>query len=193
MDRNVDRYLSTAKYWMKEMKALRVIALDCALTEELKWGKPCYTFHDKNIIVIQGFKEYCAVLFLKGFLLDDPEGVLVKTGQNTRVGRQMRFANVREVVKMKSTLKAFIFQAIEVERSGVKGNLEKRKDPIPEELQNKMKKMPALKAAFYSLTPGRQRAYIFHFSQPKQSKTREARVDKYIPQILEGIGLNDRF
>jgi uncharacterized protein YdeI (YjbR/CyaY-like superfamily) len=178
---------------MKEMKALRVIALDCALTEELKWGKPCYTFHDKNIIVIQGFKEYCAVLFLKGFLLDDPEGVLVKTGQNTRVGRQMRFANVREVVKMKSTLKAFIFQAIEVERSGVKGNLEKRKDPIPEELQNKMKKMPALKAAFYSLTPGRQRAYIFHFSQPKQSKTREARVDKYIPQILEGIGLNDRF
>jgi uncharacterized protein YdeI (YjbR/CyaY-like superfamily) len=172
---------------------LRTIVLDCGLTEELKWGKPCYMFEGKNIVVIQGFKDYCALLFLKGFLLKDPDGILVKTGENTRVGRQIRFTGIQEIVKREAVLKTYIYQAVEVERAGVKADV--NKDPklkIPEEFQSRLNKNPALKKAFAALTPGRQKAYIFYFSAPKQSKTREARVEKCTRQILDGRGLMER-
>lgn len=193
MNPKVDAYLSKAKNWPEEMKKLRMIVLDCGLTEELKWGKPCYAFQGKNIVIIQGFKEYCALLFFKGYLLSDPNGILKKTGENTRVGRQIRFTDSREIVKMKAILKAYIFQAIEVEKSGLKGDVEKKpKLVIPEEFQKKLNKTAALKTAFNTLTPGRQRAYTIYFSQPKQSKTRESRIEKSMQQILRGKGLNDR-
>jgi uncharacterized protein YdeI (YjbR/CyaY-like superfamily) len=191
MEPKVDKYLSTARKWPEEQKKLRSIVLDCGLTEELKWGKPCYTYKGKNIVVIQGFNDYCALLFLKGFLLNDPEGILVKTGENTRVGRQIRFTDVREIVKRKAALKAYIYEAIEVEKAGLKGNLKMDPKPIPEELQDKLDAIPALKKAFDALTPGRQRAYLFYFSAPKQSKTRAARVEKSMRQILSGKGLNE--
>jgi uncharacterized protein YdeI (YjbR/CyaY-like superfamily) len=168
-----------------------MILLDCGLTEELKWGKPCYQFQKTNVVVIQGFKEYFALLFFKGFLLNDPNGILVKTGENTRVGRQIRFADVREIVKLEPIVKAYVYQAIEVERAGLKVGVKKNTEPIPEEFQKKLNKTPALKKAFKALTPGRQRAYIFYFSAPKQSKTRESRIEKSMPQILSGKGLND--
>jgi uncharacterized protein YdeI (YjbR/CyaY-like superfamily) len=187
----VDAYISRARQWQKETEKLRTIILDCGLTEELKWGKPCYQFQKTNIAVIQGFKEYFALLFFKGFLLNDPNGILVKTGENTRVGRQIRFANVREIVKLEPILKAYIYEAIEVERAGLKVGVKKNTEPIPEEFQKKLDKTPALKAAFKALTPGRQRGYIFYFSAPKQSKTRESRIEKSMPQILRGKGLND--
>jgi uncharacterized protein YdeI (YjbR/CyaY-like superfamily) len=187
----VDAYISRARQWQKETEKLRTIILDCGLTEELKWGKPCYQFQKANIAVIQGFKEYFALLFFKGFLLNDPNGILVKTGENTRVGRQIRFANVREIVKLEPILKAYIYEAIEVERAGLKAGVKKNTEPIPEEFQKKLDKTPALKAAFKALTPGRQRGYIFYFSAPKQSKTRESRIEKSMPQILRGKGLND--
>jgi uncharacterized protein YdeI (YjbR/CyaY-like superfamily) len=192
MNPKVDTYLSKAQKWQKEMKKLRMILLDCGLTEELKWGKPCYVFEKSNIVVIQGFKEYCAVLFFKGVLLNDPNGVLVKTGENTRVGRQLRFNNVREIVDMEPILKAYIYEAIEVEKAGLKVPLKKASEPVlPAEFKSKLDKSPALKTAFKALTPGRQRAYIFYFSAPKQSKTRESRVEKCLKQILKGKGLND--
>lgn len=191
MNPKVDGYLRRAKKWQEEMKKLRRIILDCQLTEELKWGKPCYTYQGKNIVVIQGFKDYCALLFLKGFLLNDPEGILVMTGENTRVGRQIRFTHVREIVTLKATLKAYIYEAIEVEKAGLKGNLKMDPKPIPEEFQNELDAVPALKKAFDALTPGRQRAYIFYFSAPKLSKTRASRVEKCKKQILKGKGLDD--
>jgi uncharacterized protein YdeI (YjbR/CyaY-like superfamily) len=191
MEPKVDKYLSTARKWQEEQKKLRAIALECGLTENLKWGKPCYSYNGKNIVVIQGFKDYCAFLFFKGFLLNDPEGILVKTGENTRVGRQIRFTDVREIGKLKATLKAYIYEAVEVEKAGLKGNLKMDPKPIPEEFQNKLNVNPALKKAFDALTPGRQRAYIFFFSAPKLSKTRAARVEKSIRQILNGRGLNE--
>jgi uncharacterized protein YdeI (YjbR/CyaY-like superfamily) len=191
MEPKVDKYMSTARKWQEEQKKLRTIVLDCGLTEELKWGKPCYSYNGKNIVVIQGFKDYCAFLFFKGYLLNDPEGILVKTGENTVVGRQIRFTDVREIVKLKTTLKAYIYEAIEVEKAGLKGNLKMDIKPIPEEFQKKLDATPALKKAFEALTPGRQRAYIFHFSAPKLSKTRESRVEKCMKQILNGKGLND--
>jgi uncharacterized protein YdeI (YjbR/CyaY-like superfamily) len=191
MEPKVDKYLSTTRNWPEVQKKLRTVVLECGLTEELKWGKPCYTHQGKNIVVIQGFKEYCALLFLKGFLLNDPEGILVMTGENTRVGRQIRFTDVREIVRLKAALKAYIYEAIEVEKAGLKGNLKMDPKPIPEEFQKELDAIPALKKAFDTLTPGRQRAYIFYFSAPKLSKTRASRVEKCKKQMLKGKGLND--
>jgi len=188
----VDWFFDKATKWQREYEKLRMIILQCGLTEELKWGCPCYTFEDKNIILIHGFKEYCAVLFFKGALLGDPEGILIQQTENVQSARQVRFKSVQEIVKMERTLKVYIYEAMEVEKAGLQVKLKKTKDyKIPEEFQSKLDKMPRLKTAFDSLTPGRQRAYIFHFSQPKQSKTRVARVEKYIPQILKGKGLDD--
>jgi uncharacterized protein YdeI (YjbR/CyaY-like superfamily) len=192
MNPKVDWYFSKNKNWQKEIEALRTIVLDCGLTEELKWGCPCYTQEGRNIVLIHVFKEYCALLFFKGALLKDPKSVLIQQTENVQAARQIRFTSAREVVKMKTTLKAYIKQAIEIEKAGLKVPLKKTSEfTMPEEFQNKLDKNPALKKAFYALTPGRQRAYIFYFSQAKQSKTREARVGKYTKQILDGKGLDD--
>jgi uncharacterized protein YdeI (YjbR/CyaY-like superfamily) len=192
MNPEVDVYLSKAKKWQEEFEKLRMILLDSQLTEELKWGKPCYTFQKSNIIIIIGFKEYCALLFFKGALLNDANGILIKPGENTQAGRQIRFTNVREIVEMENILKAYIYEAIEVEKAGLKVNFKKNTEHIiSEEFQNKLDDIPALKTAFEALTPGRQRAYNSYFSEPKQSKTREMRVEKWLQQILSGKGLND--
>ena len=193
MNPKVDGYLRRAKKWQEEMKTLRMIILDCQLTEELKWGKPCYTFQKSNIVVIIPLKEYCALMFCKGALLNDANGILIKPGENTQAARQIRFTNVREIVEMEPILKAYIYEAIEVEKAGLKVNFKKNTELIfPEEFQNKLDEIPALKTAFDALTPGRQRAYILYFSAPKQSKTRESRVQKCMQRILNGKGLNDR-
>jgi uncharacterized protein YdeI (YjbR/CyaY-like superfamily) len=193
MNPKVDAYLRKAKKWQEEMEKLRKIILDCGLTEELKWGKPCYTFEKSNIVIIQGFKEYLALMFFKGALLKDANGILIKPGENTQAGRQIRFTNSQEIVEMEPILKAYIHEAIEVEKAGLKVNFKPTTEfKIPEEFQDKLDEIPALKTAFDALTPGRQRAYILHFSQPKQSKTRKSRVEKYMQQILNGKGLNDR-
>jgi len=192
MNSKVDIFISKAQKWQEEFEKLRMIILDCRLTEELKWGKPCYTFLESNIVIIHGFKEYCALLFMKGVLLKDPRGILVTQTENTQAARQIRFTNVREILEMEPTLKAYINEAIEVEKAGLKVDFKKTTEfEIPEELQKKLDEIPALKTAFYTLTPGRQRAYILYFSGAKQSKTREARVEKYMKQILAGRGLND--
>jgi uncharacterized protein YdeI (YjbR/CyaY-like superfamily) len=193
MNPKVDVFLSKAKKWQEEFEKLRMIILDCQLTEELKWGWPCYTFQKSNIVLINGFKEYCALLFFKGALLNDANGILNKIGENTQAGRQIRFTNVREIVEMEPILKAYIYEAIEVEKAGLKVNFKKNTELIfPEEFQNKLDENPALKTAFDALTPGRQRAYNLYFSAPKQSKTRESRVEKCMQQILNGKGLNDQ-
>jgi uncharacterized protein YdeI (YjbR/CyaY-like superfamily) len=189
MNPKVDEYLRKAKKWQEETEKLRRISLDCGLTEELKWGKPCYTFQKSNIVIIQGFKEFCALLFCKGALLKDPNGILKKFGW--QAARRIPFANVREIVEMEPILKAYLHEAIEAEKAGLKVNYKKKPEPIPEELQNKLDEIPALKTAFNALTPGRQRAYILYFSAAKQSKTRESRVEKCMRQILNGKGLND--
>ena len=192
MNPKVDFYFTNARKWQEEFEKLRNVILDCGLTEELKWGCPCYTYEKTNIVLIHGFKEYCALLFFKGTLLNDDKGILVQQTKNVQAARQIRFTSVREIVKLKPTLKAYIQQAIEVEKAGLKVNFKKATEfTVPEEFQNRLDKNRALKTAFYALTPGRQRAYILHFSAPKQSKTREARVEKCIPQILNGKGLND--
>lgn len=192
MNPKVDALMSKSEQWAKENKALRKILLDCGLTEEVKWGKPCYSSDDKNICIIQDFKQYFALLFFKGYLLSDPHKVLVKTGQNTLVGRQFRFENAKQITEMAPIIKAYVFEAIEAEKSGAKLPEEKKAEhPMPEELEKKLKKDAKLKKAFQALTPGRQRAYIIHINQAKQSATREARVEKVIPLILEGKGLND--
>jgi uncharacterized protein YdeI (YjbR/CyaY-like superfamily) len=193
MNPKVDGYLSKVQKWQEEFEKLRMIILDCQLTEELKWGVPCYTFQKRNIVLIHGFKEYCALLFFKGALLNDANGILIKQTENVQAGRQIRFTNVREIVEMETILKAYIYEAIEVEKVGLKVNFKKTTEfIIPEEFQNKLDEIPALKTAFDALTPGRQRAYILYFSAPKQSKTRESRVEKCMQQILNGKGLNDR-
>jgi uncharacterized protein YdeI (YjbR/CyaY-like superfamily) len=192
MNPKVDWFFNKATKWQEEYEKLRMIILDCGLTEELKWGCPCYTFQKSNIVLIHGFKEYCALLFFKGALLNDAHGILIQQTENVQSPRQIRFTNMLEIVAMEPILKAYIHEAIEVEKAGLKVDLKKTSDfNIPEEFQNKLDHIPALKAAFEALTPGRQRAYLFYFSQPKQSKTREARVEKYIPQILGGKGLDD--
>ena len=192
MNPKVDFYFNKAKKWQEEFEKLRMIILDCGLTEELKWGCPCYTFEKTNIVLIHGFKEYCALLFFKGALLNDANGILIQQTKNVQAARQIRFTNVREIVKMKPVLKAYIYEAIEVEKAGLKVNLKKTTEfKIPEEFQSQLEEIPTLKTAFYALTPGRQRAYLFYFSQPKQSKTRESRVEKCLQQILNGKGLND--
>jgi len=192
MNSKVDFFFNKASQWKEEFEQLRMIILDCGLAEELKWGQPCYTFQGKNIILIHGFKEYCAVLFFKGALLNDPENILIQQTVNVQAGRQVRFTGVKEIVKIAPILKAYIYEAIEVEKAGLKVKLKKTSDyNMPGEFKNKLDKNPALKIAFNELTPGRQRAYLFYFSQPKQSKTRESRIEKYAKQILEGKGLND--
>ncbi len=192
MDPKVDVYLSNARKWQEEMEKLRMIILDCGLTEELKWRAPCYMFQKSNIVIIQGFKEYCALLFFKGALLNDGNGILVKTGENTQAGRQIRFTGVQEIIEMEPILKTYIYEAIEVDKAGLKVNFKKTTEfIISEEFQNKLDEIPDLKTAFDALTPGRKRAYILYFSGAKQSKTREARIEKYMPQILAGKGLND--
>ncbi len=189
----VEFYFSKAKKWQEEYRKLREIILDCGLTEELKWGVPCYTLQERNIILIHGFKEYCAVLFFKGALLKDTDGILIQQTENVQAGRQVRFTNVREIAKLKPILKAYIKEAVEVEKSGVKVSFKKNTElKFPEEFQNKLDENPDLKTAFDKLTPGRQRAYNLYFSAPKQSKTREARVGKYMKQILDGKGLDDK-
>lgn len=187
-----DWFFDKETKWQKEYVQLRMIILDCGLDEEIKWGCPCYTFQDRNIILIHGFKEYCAVLFFKGALLNDANNILIQQTENVQAPRQVRFTNVKEITNLEKILKAYIYEAVEVERAGLQMKLKKTADfKIPEEFQKKLHKNKALKKAFEALTPGRQRGYIFYFSQPKQSKTREARVEKYIPHILEGRGLND--
>jgi len=192
MNSKVDFFFNKASQWKEEFEQLRRIILDSGLAEELKWGQPCYTFQGKNIILIHGFKEYCAVLFFKGALLNDPESILIQQTANVQAGRQVRFTGVKEIVKRAPVLKAYIYEAIEVEKAGLKVKLKKTSDyKMPGEFKNKLDKNPALKIAFNELTPGRQRAYLFYFSQPKQSKTRESRIEKYMKRILEGKGLND--
>src|SRR5438874_9455585 len=192
MNPKADWFFTKATEWQEEFEKLRNVCLDCGLTEELKWGVPCYTFEKRNIVLIHGFKEYCALLFFKGALLDDANGILIQQTKNVQAARQIRFTNVRQIVKMEPILKAYIFEAIEVEKAGLKVPLKKTTNfKIPEEFHNKLDKIPALKTAFDALTPGRQRAYIFYFSQPKQSKTRQSRVEKCMKQILKGKGLND--
>ncbi|MHA2959387.1 YdeI/OmpD-associated family protein [Priestia megaterium] len=192
MNPKVDEFLSKAKKWKEEYETLRKIVLDCELTEDYKWMNPCYTFDKKNIVLIHGFKEYCALLFPKGALLQDSHGILIQQTENVQGARQIRFTNVQEIVEKEAILKAYIDEAIEVEKAGLKVKVKKPEELIiPEELQHKFNEIPALKAAFTTLTPGRQRAYILYFSAAKQSKTRESRVEKCIPNILNGKGLND--
>jgi uncharacterized protein YdeI (YjbR/CyaY-like superfamily) len=193
MNSDVDFYFKKGQKWSEELVQMRAIALDCGLTEELKWGVPCYTFQKSNVVLIHVFKEYCAFLFFKGALLNDPDNILVQQTENVQAARQIRFTAVDEIVERKSVLKAYIHQAIEVEKAGLKVELKKTTAfNVPEEFQKKLDEMPALKNAFDALTPGRQRAYLLHFSAPKQSKTRESRIEKNIPQILNGKGLNDQ-
>ena len=192
MNPKVDFYFDNDNKWQEEIRKLRTIVLDCGLTEELKWGVPCYTFQESNVVLIHVFKEYCAFLFFKGALLNDPNGILVQQTKNVQAARQVRFTSVQEIVKMKTVLKAYIYEAIEVEKAGLKVKLKKSTEfSIPEEFQKKLDKISSLKKAFYALTPGRQRAYLLYFSAPKQSKTREARIEKYKQHILSGKGLND--
>ena len=188
----VDDLLNNAEKWHEEFSALRTIILDCQLTEELKWGWPFYTFEQHNIVLMHGFKEYCALLFFKGALLKDPNGILIQQTENVQAGRQIRFTNDRQIVEMETILKAYIQDAVAAEKAGLKVDLKKTAEfTIPEEFQTALAEMPALKTAFEALTPGRQRAYILHFSAPKQSKTRVSRIEKCIPQILDGKGLDD--
>lgn len=188
----VDFFFSKAEKWQKEYQKLRTIILDCGLTEEYKWMHPCYTYQEKNIVLIHGFKEYCAILFIKGALLKDARGILIQQTENVQAGRQVRFTNVREIAEMEPILKDYILEAIDVEKAGLKVNHKKTTEfSVPEEFINKLEEVPGLQDAFDALTPGRQRAYLYYFSAPKQSKTRESRIEKYMPQILNKKGLND--
>jgi uncharacterized protein YdeI (YjbR/CyaY-like superfamily) len=192
MNPKTDFYFSKSK-WQKELDQLRMIVLDCGLTEELKWGCPCYTFENANIVLIHVFKEYCAFLFFKGALLNDAHGILIQQTKNVQGARQVRFTNTSEIIKMEKILKAYIYEAIEVEKAGLKVKLKKTSEFVmAEEFQKKLNKNPALKTAFKALTAGRQRAYLLYFSAPKQSKTRESRIEKYMQHILRGKGLNDQ-
>src|SRR5262245_39002894 len=192
MNPKVDFFFRKAKKWQKEFEKLRRIILDCGLTEELKWGKPCYMLQGSNIVLIHGFKEYCALLFFKGALLKDAKGILIQQTENVQAARQIRFTSVGEIAKLESVLKAYIREAIEVEKAGLEVTLKKTSEfKLPEEFRNKLNEMPALKTAFDALTPGRQRGYLLYFSAAKQSKTREERVEKYMKQIFDGKGLND--
>ncbi|MHA4808964.1 YdeI/OmpD-associated family protein [Flavitalea flava] len=192
MNPKVDFYFGNAQTWQKEIEKLRMIVLDCGLTEELKWGVPCYQLQKKNIVLIHVFKEYCALLFFKGALLHDPNDMLIQQSKNTQATRQVRFTNVREIVKLAPALKACIYEAIEVEKAGLAVKFKKTTEfPVAEEFQKKLDEKPALKTAFRALTPGRQRAYLLYFSAAKLSKTRESRVEKSMKDILKGKGLND--
>lgn len=192
MNPGVDFYFNKEQKWQKEIEKLRTIVLDCPLTEELKWGVPCYTLEKSNVVMIHVFKEYCALLFVKGALLRDTHSLLIQQTENVQAARQIRFTNIAEITDNEEIIKEYINQAIEIEKSGLAVPLKKNTDfTIPEELQKKFDEIPALQTAFKALTPGRQRAYILHFSSPKQSKTREARIEKSVQQILDGKGLDD--
>lgn len=192
MNPKVDWFFDKDTQWQKEFELLRTIVLDCGLTEELKWGQPCYVLGNSNVVLMHGFKEYCALLFFKGALLADANGILVQQTENVQSARQIRFTSAKQIGKMESTLKAYIYEAIEVEKAGLKVKLKKTSEyKVPEEFQVKLNKLPSLKKAFEALTPGRQRAYLFYFSSAKQSKTRAERVEKYMPKILKGKGLED--
>lgn len=192
MNPKVDFFFTKATRWKKEFEELRAIVLDCGLTEELKWGQPCYTFEKANIVLIHGFKEYCALLFFKGALLKDKKKILIQQTENVQAARQIRFTNLNEITKLKTAVKSYIYDAIAVQEAGLKVEFKKTSEfKIPEEFQNKLNKKPALKKAFNALTPGRQRAYLFYFSSAKQSKTREERIKKYEKQILDGKGMDD--
>ena len=192
MNPAVDTFLEKAKSWREEFEALRAIALECKLNEEVKWGQPCYTLDDKNIVLMHGFKAYCALLFFKGALMKDPKGILVAQTENVQTTRQIRFTDVQEIVKLKAVLESYIREAIDVEKSGATVELKKTEDfAVPEEFTAKLKQMPELKKAFEALTPGRQRAYLLYFADAKQAKTREARIEKYVQPILDGKGLKD--
>ncbi len=192
MNPKVDFFFVKAKKWQEEFEKLRTLILDCGLNEELKWGVPCYTFEGSNILLIHGFKEYCAVLFFKGALLNDPKNILVQQTKNVQSARQVRFTHVKEIIKQEAILKSYIYEAIEVEKAGLKLNLKKTKEyKVPQEFQIALNENPSLKTAFYALTPGRQRGYLLYFSSAKQSKTRQSRIEKYKSDILKGKGLND--
>jgi len=192
MNAKVDFYFSKAKKWQKEIEELRKIALDCHLTEELKWGVPCYTFEKSNIVLIHSFKDYCAFLFFKGALLKDPKGILIQQTENVQAARQIRFTEAKDILKKSKVLKAYIYEAVEIEEAGLKVPMKKTKEfEMPEEFKLQLSTLPALKKAFYALTPGRQRGYLLYFSSAKQSKTREARIEKYKEYILNGKGIDD--
>jgi uncharacterized protein YdeI (YjbR/CyaY-like superfamily) len=192
MNPKVDFFFNKASQWQQEYQKLRTIALDCGLVEELKWGVPCYTHQNTNIVLIHGFKDYCAYLFHQGALLNDEDNILIQQTENVQAARQIRFTNLQEIIDLEATLKAYIYEAIEVEKAGLKVELKKTSEfTMPEEFQKVLEENSALKTAFEALTPGRQRGYLLHFAQPKQSKTRVSRIEKSIPQIFEGKGLND--
>lgn len=192
MNPKVDFFFDKAGKWQEAYEQLRMLVLECGLTEELKWGVPCYTFQKGNVVLIHGFKEYCAILFPKGALLKDTDGILIQQTDNVQAARQVRFTHVGEIIELKQVLKTYIFQAIEVERTGLKVEMKKTSEfAVSEEFQAKLDENPVLEKAFKALTPGRQRAYLLHFSQPKQAKTREARIEKCMEAILNGLGLND--
>ena len=192
MNPKVDFFFTKAKKWQEEYEKLRTIVLDCGLTEELKWGVPCYTFQDSNVVLIHGFKEYCALLFHKGVLLKDTEDILIQQTENVQAARQIRFTSLQQIEEMEATLKAYIHEAVEVQKAGLEVPMKKTADfDMPEEFQNALDEDPELKEAFESLTPGRQRGYLLYFSGARQSKTRVSRIEKYTPHILSGKGLND--
>lgn len=192
MNPKVDFYFNKTSNWQEEYSRLRTIVLDCGLNEELKWGVPCYTFQKNNVVLIHGFKEYCALLFHKGALLSDSEGILIQQTENVQSARQLRFKNLQEIIEKQAIIKTYIYEAIEIEKAGLKVELKKLSEySISEEFQQKLDVFPLLKTAFYALTPGRRRGYLLHFSEPKQSKTRESRVEKCMTQIMKGKGLND--
>lgn len=192
MNPKVNFFFENAGQWQEEFKKLRAIALSIELTEDVKWGCPCYTYEGKNIFLIHGFKEYCALLFFKGALMKDPDNILIQQSKNVQAARQIRFTEVAQINDLEEVLRSYMFQAVEIEESGAKVEMKKTKEfEMAEEFQEKLDQNPALQEAFKALTPGRQRAYLLHFSSAKQSKTREARIEKCIPQIMDGIGLND--
>ena len=192
MQSKVDAFLSRAKAWQEEFTQLRAIILDCGLDEDFKWGQPCYTLDGGNVVLIHGFKEYCALLFFKGALLKDPKNILIQQTENVQAARQVRFASAEQIAKLDKVLKTYIRNAIELEKSGAKVEFKKTTEfSWPEEFERKVDDTPALRTAFEALTPGRQRAYLLHFSSAKQAKTRESRIEKCVPQILNGKGLDD--
>lgn len=193
MNPKVDEYLNKATMWREELEKLRTILLDLPMVEDFKWKHPCYTFQGSNVVIMQDFKDYCALLFIKGALLRDPKGILIQQTANVQAQRQLRFSSLQEVEDLESVIRDYVREAIEVEEAGLKVEYKKTVDfAVPEEFQTELDRNPALKDAFAALTPGRQRAYLLHFSQPKQSKTRMSRIEKCIPRIFDGIGLNDR-
>jgi len=192
MNPKVDAYFSELQKWKQELEQLREIVLECGLVEELKWGTPCYMFQKGNIILLGAFKDYCIISFLKGSLLSDEGRILTKMGENTQAARVVKFTSIKEIKKLNDILKAYIFKAVEIEKAGLKIEPKKHSEyEVPEELQNQFKLKPDFKTAFEALTPGRQRGYLLYFSDSKQSKTREARIEKYLPRIMQGKGIND--